>query len=183
MKFVSLFVVSIITTLTLTALLVVVPLALVIALVAATFGGSASAPPGKVPTEATVPLVGPVRGESSSLDALIAPWFGSRYVFGGNVIGAVDCSGFTKAVFAKLGVNLPRTAQGQYNVAQKTGSPQPGDLVFFFGTYDSRPDFISHVGIYVGDGVMVSAIEPTLGRQNLNTAYWKQHFVGFGHIA
>jgi len=162
----------------LTSLVVVVPLALVVA----TFLGSASAPAGHVPDEATVPMVGPVLGENASLDSLIAPWFGSRYVFGGNVIGGVDCSGFTKAIFARLGVNLPRTAQGQYNVAQKVSAPEPGDLVFFFGTYDSRPDFISHVGIYVGDGVMVSAVEPTLGRQNINSAWWRAHFVGFGRI-
>lgn len=161
-----------------TSVAVVAPLALVVA----TFLGSVSSPPGHVPAEATVPMIGPALGENASLDSLIAPWFGSRYLFGGNVVGAVDCSGFTKAVFAHLGVNLPRTAQGQYNVAQKVAAPEPGDLVFFFGTYDSRPDFISHVGIYVGDGVMVSAIEPTLGRQNLNTAYWRAHFVGYGRI-
>lgn len=159
-------------------LVAVTPLAFVVA----TFRGSAAVAPGNVPTEAAVAVVGPLRTETPAFDALIGPWYGSRYVFGGNVIGAVDCSGFTVAIYRQLGVNLPRTAQSQFNVARRVTEPQPLDLVFFYGTYDSRPDFISHVGIYLGDGVMASAIEPVLGRQSLSSPYWRQHFVAFGRV-
>jgi cell wall-associated NlpC family hydrolase len=147
-----------------------------------TFTSSAKSAPGNVPAEAAVPVVGPLRSDNLAMDSLLSPWYGSRYVFGGNVIGAVDCSGFTVAVFRQLGVNLPRTAQTQFNVARKVTDPRPLDLVFFYGTYDSRPDFISHVGIYLGDGVMVSAVEPVLGRQRLDTPYWRQHMVAFGRV-
>lgn len=142
------------------------------------------APPGQVPAIAVVAPAGPLLSDSSDLAAEIQPWMGSRYVFGGNIIGAVDCSGFTLAIERQRGYQLPRTAQGQYNVTERIApdQAQPNDLVFFAGTYDSRPDFISHVGIYLGDGMMVSAIEPTLGRQDLNTPYWRSHFVGFGRL-
>jgi hypothetical protein len=154
------------------------PLALVFSL----FRASAGIAPGNVPIEATVPMVGPLRTENVAMDTLLAPWYGSRYVFGGNVVGAVDCSGFTVAVYRQLGVNLPRTAQQQFNVSRKVDEPRPLDLVFFYGTYDSRPDFVSHVGIYLGDGVMVSAVEPYLGRQDLNSVYWRSHLVSFGRV-
>lgn len=160
------------------ALIVVVPIALVVV----TFSAGTAAPPGHVPEAAAMPVLGPLPTSGMGLEALIAPWYGSRYVFGGNVIGAVDCSGFTVAVYRQLGVNLPRTAQTQYNVARKVTDPQPGDMVFFFGTYDSRPDFISHVGIYLGDGMMASAVEPTLGRQSLSSPYWRSKFVSFGRV-
>lgn len=141
-------------------------------------------PPGQVPPVAIVAPAGPLLSDSTDLAVQIQPWMGSRYVFGGNVIGAVDCSGFTLAIERQRGYQLPRTAQGQYNVTARipADQAQPNDLVFFAGTYDSRPDFISHVGIYLGGGIMVSAIEPTLGRQDLNTPYWRSHFVGFGRL-
>lgn len=153
-----------------------------VALVVSTWHAAAGISPGTVPPEAAAPVLGPIPNEDPAWDSLIRPWYDSRYVFGGNVIGGVDCSGFTKAIFERLGVNLPRTAQTQYNVAQKVITPRVGDLVFFFGTYDSRPDFISHVGIYLGGDTMVSAVEPTLGRQSLSSAYWRAHMVGFGRV-
>lgn len=141
-------------------------------------------PPGQVPAIAIVAPAGPLLSDTTDLAAQIQPWMGSRYVFGGNVIGAVDCSGFTLAIERQRGYALPRTAQGQYNVTARipADQAQAGDLVFFAGTYDSRPDYISHVGIYMGSGVMVSAIAPTLGRQDINTPYWRAHFVGFGRL-
>lgn len=148
------------------------------------FGTVSVAPPGQVPAIAVVAPAGPLLSDSSDLAAEIRPWIGSHYVFGGNIIGAVDCSGFTLAIERQRGYALPRTAQGQYNVTThiSPGEAQAGDLVFFAGTYDSRPDYISHVGIYLGDGVMVSAIEPTLGRQDLSSPYWRSHMVGFGRL-
>lgn len=155
------------------------PLLLPLALV----GTTTLNPPGVVPSVATVPPLGPSIADGTPLLASIAPWLGTPYVFGGNTRGGVDCSGFTLAVYRDVfRVQLPRTAQTQYNALQHPAQPDFGDLVFFAGTYDSRPDFISHVGIYIGDGWMISAVEPYLGRQDLNSAYWRQHFVAFGRI-
>jgi len=141
-----------------------------------------TAQPGVVPLPAVQAPHGPILGEDAGLMAAIAPWMGVPYVFGGNTRAGVDCSGFTVAVFRALGVSLPRTAQTQYDATLRVLEPQIGDLVFFEGTYDSRPDRISHVGIVVGTGVMVSAVQPSVGRQSLGSAYWQSHFVGYGRI-
>jgi cell wall-associated NlpC family hydrolase len=148
------------------------------------FGTISVAPPGHVPPEALPAPAGPLLSDSSDLAAQIQPWLGSRYVFGGNVIGAVDCSGLVVGVERALGVSMPRTAQTQFNATTRIDASQlqPGDLVFFAGTYDSRPDFISHVGIYVGNGWMVSAIEPVVSRQQIDSPYWRSHYAGAGRI-
>jgi hypothetical protein len=117
----------------------------------------------------------------SSLSAAINPWIGVPYLFGGSTKKGVDCSGFTQAVFQSLGVSLPRTAQTQYNATTRVSTPAVGDLVFFEHTY-ATSDRITHVGIYVGDDQMVSAIEPRVGRQSLNGAFFRQHFAGYGRI-
>lgn len=145
--------------------------------------------PGVVPPTAAQPPVGPPVNDSpaspnATLLTAIQPWLGSRYVFGGNIIGATDCSGFSLAIArAVYGVNLPRTAQGQYDATTRIDSSnlQPGDLVFFLRTYQS-PDWITHVGVYIGDGWMVSAIEPVLGRQSLSSPYWLSHYAGAGRV-
>lgn len=118
------------------------------------------------------------------LMALIRPWLGSRYVYGGNVIGGVDCSGFTLAIYKQLGAKMSaRTAQTQFNATQRTTNPQPGDLVFFSHTYDDGPDNpITHVGIYVGNNQMASAIEPQLVIQSLSMPFYQAHFAGYGHL-
>ena len=56
-------------------------------------------------------------------------------------------------------------------------APQPGDLVFFVGTYDTSG--VSHVGIYVGDGMMLHCGDP-IQYSNLNTSYWQSHFYAYG---
>ena len=55
----------------------------------------------------------------------------------------------------------------------------PGDLVFFEGTYDTPG--ASHVGIYVGDGMMISAGDP-IKYSNIHSSYWDGHLLGFGRI-
>jgi cell wall-associated NlpC family hydrolase len=83
---------------------------------------------------------------------------GVKYVWGGNTPGeGFDCSGFTKYVFAKHGVTLPRTSREQVRagagVAADFRSLRPGDLMFF-----AEPgEAISHVAIYAGDGVILHA--------------------------
>ncbi|MFI7579198.1 NlpC/P60 family protein [Kocuria kalidii] len=82
---------------------------------------------------------------------------GSAYVFGGTSFGAWDCSGFTQWVFAQNGVDLPRTTWAQFAAGTPTANPKPGDLVSQNGG--------SHVGIYIGGGKMISALNPAQGTQ------------------
>lgn len=164
--------------------LILLPVLLPLALVG-TIAVTPPSPPGVVPPQAIQQPLGPLPGsDSATLNAMIQPWLGVPYVFGGNTLAGVDCSGFSLAIARAQGVNLPRTAQGQWDVMQHIAAAdvQVGDYVFFHSTYDSRPDWVSHVGVYVGSGWMVSAIVPRLGRQNLSDPYWRAHLIGFARF-
>jgi len=146
------------------------------------FMGATASPPGVVPLVAIESPAGPLPREDSDLMRAIQPWIGTPYLFGGNTHAGVDCSGFTFAVLNALGIRFPwRTAQTQYDHVMLVTSPQPGDLVFFRQTYAS-PDFITHVGFYVAPGIMISAAEPAVGRQSLNSPFWTSHFAGYGRV-
>ena len=80
---------------------------------------------------------------------------GTGYVWGGTAFGAWDCSGFTKWVYAQNGIEIPRTSFQQIAAATPTTAPQPGDLVSMRGG--------NHIGIYIGGGKMISALNPTQG--------------------
>ena len=67
--------------------------------------------------------------------------------------------------------------QNIYNICTPISSPQPGDLVFFQGTYDTSG--VSHVGIYVGDQVMLHCGDP-IQYTSLNSSYWQSHFYAYG---
>jgi cell wall-associated NlpC family hydrolase len=115
-------------------------------------------------------------------------FLGVRYVFGGsNPDIGLDCSGLVQVVFGQLGVHLPRTAQLQYNRTARITRDQlqPGDLVFFARTYSDPNDWITHVGIYIGEGLQINA--PTEGQvvsiQPVFTGFWGTHFAGGGRIA
>lgn len=84
-------------------------------------------------------------------------FLGRPYVWGGNGPNSFDCSGFTKYVYAHFGCTLNRTASAQLSngTAVSRGEWQPGDLIFFNNGRVSTP--VSHVGIYVGDGVFIHA--------------------------
>ena len=104
------------------------------------------------------------------------------YVWGGsNPETSFDCSGFVSYVLTNSGlVNTGRLgAQGLYNVCTPVSraNAQPGDLIFFVGTYDTPG--VSHVGIYVGDGVMLHCGDP-IQYTSINTSYWQSHFYAFG---
>lgn len=84
---------------------------------------------------------------------------GYPYVFGGSTPSAsFDCSGLTQWCYGKAGIVLPRTAQAQYDASQKLTFIQakPGDLIFFHSTY-ATADYVTHVGIYVGNNQMFHA--------------------------
>ncbi|EHK2400697.1 bifunctional lysozyme/C40 family peptidase [Clostridium perfringens] len=108
---------------------------------------------------------------------------GWKYVFGGdNPNTSFDCSGLTQWCFKKAGINLPRTAQEQYDIMQHITLDQakPGDLVFFHGTYNTGA-YVTHVGIYVGNNKMYHAGDP-IGYADLTENYWQKHLIGSGRI-
>lgn len=108
---------------------------------------------------------------------------GYPYVFGGsNPNTSFDCSGITQWTFQKAGITLPRTAQAQYEVMDHLplSQAEPGDLIFFHSTY-ATADYVTHVGIYVGDMRMYHAGNP-IGYTDLNENYWQQHLIGAGRI-
>ncbi|HZU12194.1 MAG TPA: bifunctional lytic transglycosylase/C40 family peptidase [Chloroflexota bacterium] len=123
---------------------------------------------------------------SNRVVALARSQIGMPYVWGASDprVG-FDCSGLVQWVYAQVGINLPRTAQAQYDATQRLAQDQvePGDLVFFANTYPSA-DPITHVGIYVGDGLMVNAANPTdgVGVMPVFTGYWGAHYAGAGRV-
>ena len=95
---------------------------------------------------------------NASRDAIVATamsGLGGSYVWGGKSYGAWDCSGFTSWVFAQHGIKLTAYTYAMKDELRTTSNPQPGDIVFQNG--------YSHVGIYLGDGKMISALNPTNG--------------------
>ncbi len=108
-------------------------------------------------------------------------YLGYPYVWGGSSPAtSFDCSGFVSWVINHSGWNVGRLgAQGLYNICTRTGSPRPGDLVFFKGTYDTPG--VSHCGIYVGDGMMIHCGDP-IQYANLNSSYWQAHFYAYGRL-
>lgn len=140
---------------------------------------------GKVSPELFKTLVGrdlPVsRGASTAtVRRLIQSSFqyiGTPYWFGGTTPRGFDCSGFTRYVFAGIGIDLPRMADGQYSVGRPVSVErmQPGDLVFF-ETYEPGP---SHVGIYIGNSQFISATSSRgVVVADLYGYYWGERFLG-----
>ena len=106
---------------------------------------------------------------------------GYPYVWGGSSPAtSFDCSGYLSYILNQCGWNVGRLgAQGLYNYCTPTSDPEPGDLVFFVGTYDTPG--VSHCGLYLGDGMMLHAGDP-IGYANLNTNYWQSHFYAYGRL-
>lgn len=97
-----------------------------------------------------------VQPDTDAADFALQLAVGKRYVWGGNSNTEVDCSAFTQQFLREFkGINISRTTYDQVREGTRVENPEPGDLVFF-------NDF-AHVGVYVGDGMMVDALNPDEG--------------------
>ncbi|MCX4664270.1 NlpC/P60 family protein [Streptomyces uncialis] len=115
--------------------------------------------PAAAPAPAPEPPAGGAEATGTRTGAVLAfarRAVGSPYVWGATGPNAFDCSGLTQAAYRAAGVSLPRTTYGQIDAGRRVGRDElrPGDLVFFYSG-------ISHVGLYVGDGKMIHAPNPS----------------------
>ena len=112
-------------------------------------------------------------------------YLGYPYVWGGsNPNTSFDCSGFVSWVVNNCGVgwNLGRLGADSLRHTCSYVSPanaKPGDLIFFEGTYDTTG--ASHVGIYVGNNMMIHCGDP-IQYADITSSYWQQHFLSFGRL-
>ncbi|WP_413789185.1 NlpC/P60 family protein [Bacillus yunxiaonensis] len=133
----------------------------------------------KAPTPAPAPAQGG-GGNSAPASGVIGKaqqYLGMPYVWGSASPsnGGFDCSGFISYIY---GVGRQDVA-GYWNSVQHISDPQPGDLVFFQGTYKAGP---SHIGIYVGNGQMIHAADKGISYGSLSSKYNQDHFLGYGRF-
>ena len=148
--------------------------------------GTAEYPNASTLKEPTYYDIPPEALEDETFAAMISEaekYLGYPYVWGGSSPStSFDCSGFVSWVINHSGWSVGRqTAQGLYNLCTPVSSAQakPGDLIFFVGTYDTAG--VSHVGIYVGGGMMIHCGDP-ISYANINTSYWQSHYFSFGRL-
>lgn len=120
----------------------------------------------------------PPTGNGGSVLSIAARYLGTPYSYGASTgtTSVFDCSSFTKHVFAKKGITLPRSSAAQSGVGSTVSKSnlQPGDLVFF----NTSGGGISHVGIYVGNGKFIGAQTSTgVGYASINDSYWGPKYV------
>jgi hypothetical protein len=112
-------------------------------------------------------------------------YLGYPYVWGGaSPSTSFDCSGFVSWVINNCGNGWSvgrQTAEGLRNLCTYVSPEEarPGDLIFFQGTYETNG--ASHVGIYVGNGMMIHCGNP-IQYASIETSYWQQHFYCFGRL-
>ncbi len=124
---------------------------------------------------------GPVSADDRRMMQVIESWMGTPYLYGGTTRSGVDCSGFTQAVYAEIGVEIPRTASQQAEAAHRVDPDdlEFGDLLFF----NTSGGGISHVGIYLGGGFFVHASSSRgVKRESLANPYYITRIVGAGRF-
>lgn len=112
------------------------------------------------------------------LDSIVQTVYGTPYKLGGTSTQGFDCSGFTRYVFKKMGIKLPRVSAAQYKQGTPVSKSQlkEGDLVFFNTLGKGK---VSHVGIYVGEGKFAHASSSKGIRiDKLSNRYYKNRYVG-----
>ncbi|MGN4511887.1 lysozyme family protein, partial [Bacillus cereus group sp. MYBK242-2] len=125
-----------------------------------------------------------ISGDFKTVLAEIEKYQGWPYVWGGkNPTQGFDCSGLTSWGLKQIGIDLPSYALSQYELTEPIdpSQAQPGDLIFFKGTYQS-PDHISHVGFYIDENTMYDSQNAGVGYHNWKTSYWQQHFAGIHRV-
>ena len=144
-------------------------------------GSDGSGAPGIV---YTVPAEALTDTEFAAIYEEAKKYVGTSYVWGGSTPETgFDCSGYVCWVYNQNGYDVGRTtANGLWQKSQHISEAEakPGDLVFFEGTYDTVGK--SHVGIYLGNGMMVSAGDP-IKYANIHSSYWEKHLAGFGRLS
>jgi cell wall-associated NlpC family hydrolase len=112
-------------------------------------------------------------------------YLGYPYVWGGSSPStSFDCSGFVSWVINNCGNGWSygrRTADGLRSICTyvSPSEAKPGDLIFFEKTYNTTG--ASHVGIYVGNGMMIHCGNP-IQYTSIETSYWQQHFLCYGRL-
>jgi NlpC/P60 family protein len=119
--------------------------------------------------------------DGSALADYAKQFVGTPYVWGGNDLRkGVDCSGLVTQVFAKFGIQLPRTTYNMIGTGKgvKMNELQVGDLIFF--DTDNSSGGPDHVGIYLGDGKFIHAPRPGKGVEiaDLKSGYYQDTFMG-----
>ena len=144
-------------------------------------GSDGSGTPG---IDYTVPAEALTDSEFAAIYKEAQKYVGTPYVWGGSTPETgFDCSGYVCWVYNQNGYDVGRTtANGLWQKSQHISEAEakPGDLVFFEGTYDTVGK--SHVGIYLGNGMMVSAGDP-IKYANIHSSYWEKHLAGFGRLS
>ncbi|MGM9998368.1 MAG: NlpC/P60 family protein [Candidatus Bruticola sp.] len=119
----------------------------------------------------------PSAGRVDSLLSKAKSYMGVPYVWGGSTPSGFDCSGYVQYVYNQVGVNLPRTADIQFNEgrAVASGHEAPGDMVFF----ETYAPGASHVGIYLGNGEFIHASSSgSVKVSSLDESYFKARYLG-----
>lgn len=119
----------------------------------------------------------------SQIVAEIQKFKGAKYVYGAAGPNTFDCSGLVQYALSKLGVsNVPRTSEEQWQWSTKISASQlqPGDLVFAQFPGDNASP--GHVGVYVGNGQILSAEDPAHGVADSSLSGWSGNIVGYGRV-
>lgn len=160
-----------------------------IVLVSLALGACAGAPPlepaASRATRATVPAAPETRAATdirSTVAKLAMEMIGVPYRYGGaDPNRGFDCSGLVYYTYTANGHAVPRTSQEQFKAARKIALTQAeqGDLIFF-----QDQEKLSHVGIYLGDGLFVHAPATgnTVSIANLESPYFQRHLVAVGRL-